>query len=273
MWLGVVMKHQTLAVAAGFERFARQTRRVEFLSQMERVVAWAELVALIEPHYPKADNGSPPVGLERMLRIYFLQQWFNLSDPAVEDALYDSLTMRALVGIDLGREPVPDEITVCKFRHLLERHGLGKQWHFGMKAHVGVDAGTKLIHSATATAANVADSRVLPELLHGEETEVWATRPVRARPRSSGSVPPRPKIVSTGATAPGESAIPKSAKRTARSPEPVRGSSTSSLSSNCASASPRFATEACSRTQTACSRVQTIPNFRWAFRRGRRREC
>jgi IS5 family transposase len=81
------MKHQTLAVAAGFERFARQTRRVEFLSQMERVVAWAELVALIEPHYPKAGNGRPPVGLERMLRIYFLQQWFNLSDPAVEDAL------------------------------------------------------------------------------------------------------------------------------------------------------------------------------------------
>jgi hypothetical protein len=165
----------------------------------------------------------------------------------------------ALVGIDLGREPAPDETTVCKFRHLLERHGLGKQWHFGMKAHVGVDAGTKLIHSATATAANVADSRVLPELLHGEETEVWATRPVRARPRSSGSVPPRPKIVSTGATAPGESAIPKSAKRTARSPEPVRGSSTSSLSSNCASASPRFATEACSRTQTACSLLARWP--------------
>jgi IS5 family transposase len=134
-------------------------------------------------HYPPkvADNESSSTA--------------NLSDPAVEDALYDSLTMRALVGIDLGREPVPDEITVCKFRHLLERHGLGKQWHFGMKAHVGVDAGTKLIHSATATAANVADSRVLPELLHGEETEVWATRPVRARPRSSGSVPPRPNRI------------------------------------------------------------------------------
>jgi IS5 family transposase len=219
------MKQQTLAVVAGFERFGRQTRRAEFLSQMERVVPWADLVALIEPHYPKAGNGRPPVGLERMLRIYFLQQWFNLSDPAVEDALYDSLTMRAFVGIDLGREPAPDETTVCKFRHLLERHGLGqqmltvvngyldrhglkigtgtivdatilaapsstknkdqkrdpemhqvkkgKQWHFGMKAHVGVDAGTKLIHSAVATAANVADGRVLPELLHGEETAVW----------------------------------------------------------------------------------------------------
>jgi len=97
------MKQQTLAVAVGFERFARHTRRAEFLSQMERVVPWAELVALIEPHYPKVGNGRPPIGLERMLRIYFLQQWFNLSDPAVEDALYDSLTMRGFVGIDLGR--------------------------------------------------------------------------------------------------------------------------------------------------------------------------
>ena len=84
-----------------------------------------ELCALIEPHYPKAGNGRPPVGLERMLRIYFLQQWFNLSDPAVEEALYDSMVMRDFVGIDLGREPVPDETTVCKFRHLLEEHQLG----------------------------------------------------------------------------------------------------------------------------------------------------
>jgi IS5 family transposase len=160
-----------------------------------------------------------------MLRIYFLQQWFNLSDPGVEDALYDSLAMRGFVGIDLGREPVPDETTVCKFRHLLERHQLGRQmltevnayldkhglkigsgtivdativsapsstknrsgerdpemhstrkngqWHFGMKAHVGVDAESKLIHSAEATAANVHDSKLLGSLLHGNETEVW----------------------------------------------------------------------------------------------------
>ena len=233
------MKQQTLAVAGVFERFARQTRRAEFLSQMERVVPWAELVALIEPHSPNGDKGRRPVGLERMLRIYFLQQWFDLSDPAVEDALYDSLTMRHFVGIDLsphgrrpvrgdpdvGRESAPDETTVCKFRHLLERHGLGRkmlsevngylqrhglkigtgtivdatllhapsstknksgtrdpemhqvkkgnQWYFGMKAHVGVDNKTKLIHSVAATAANVADSRMLPELLHGEETDVW----------------------------------------------------------------------------------------------------
>jgi IS5 family transposase len=107
------MKQQTLAVAASFERFVRSTRRSEFLSQRNVVVPWSELLALIEPHYPKAGNGCPPVGRERMLRIYFLQQWFNLSDPAVEDALYDSVTMRSFVGIDLGREPAPAETTVC----------------------------------------------------------------------------------------------------------------------------------------------------------------
>ena len=219
------MKQQTLAVAGGFEQFGRHSRRAEFLSQMELVVPWAELVKLVEPHYPASGKGRPPVGVERMLRIYFLQQWFNLSDPAVEDALYESPSMRSFVGIDLGREPAPDETTVCKFRHLLERHQLGRrifaevngylerhglkigtgtivdatllqapsstknksgqrdpemhqvrkgrQWYFGMKAHVGVDAETKLIHSVAATAANVADCRMLPELLHGEETEVW----------------------------------------------------------------------------------------------------
>jgi IS5 family transposase len=183
------------------------------------------LCALIEEHYPKAGNGRPPVGVERMLRIYFLQQWFNLSDPAVEEALYDSAGMRNFVGIDLGREPVPDETTVCKFRHLLEEHQLGgemleavnlhlqsqgvrittgtivdatiihapsstknreqrrdpemhqtkkgNQWYFGMKAHVGVDSKTKMIHTVVATAANVADATVPSELLHGEETRVW----------------------------------------------------------------------------------------------------
>ena len=160
-----------------------------------------------------------------MLRMYFLQQWFNLSDPAVEDALYESAVMREFVGIDLGQEPVPDETTVCKFRHLLEAHNLGGamletvnlhleskglrisqgtivdatiiaapsstknqagerdpemkqtkkggQWYFGMKAHVGVDSQTKMIHSAVVTGANQADAKVLPYLLHGEETEVW----------------------------------------------------------------------------------------------------
>src|SRR5881296_889477 len=120
------MKQLTLA-AVGFERYAKTTRRAAFLAEMERVVPWSALCGLIEPFYPKAGNGRPPVGVERMLRIYFLQQWFNLSDPAAEEALYDSRAMRAFVGIDLGREPVPDETTVMRFRHLLEEHKLGER--------------------------------------------------------------------------------------------------------------------------------------------------
>src|SRR5215468_2402786 len=120
------MKQLTLATA-GFERYAKTTRRAAFLAEMEQVVPWAALCGLIEPFYPKPGNGRPPVGVERMLRIYFVQQWFNLSDPAVEEALYDSAAMRRFAGIDLGREPVPDETTVCRFRHLLEEHDLGRQ--------------------------------------------------------------------------------------------------------------------------------------------------
>ena len=104
------MKQLTL-VSNDFERFRKPTRREKFLAEMNTVVPWADLVALIEPYYPKASSagGRPPVGLERMLGIHCLQLWFNLSDPAVEEALYDSRAMRAFVGIDLGREPVPDE--------------------------------------------------------------------------------------------------------------------------------------------------------------------
>jgi IS5 family transposase len=209
-----------------FERYRKPTRREQFLGEMDRVVPWTELVATIEPVYPTADGpGRPPVGIERMLRLHCLQQWFNLSDPAVEEALYDSRAMRQFVGIDLGREPVPDETTICTFRHLLEAHQLGaqlfarigaylatqglqvsrgtivdatiisapsstknrqkerdpemhqtktgNQWHFGMKAHGGVDSQTTLIHPVAATAANVHDSQVLPKLLHGQETRVW----------------------------------------------------------------------------------------------------
>jgi len=121
------MKQQTFADAS-FEPYRKSTRRERFLDEMNRVVPWADLVAAIEPRYPKAEGpGRPPVGIERMLRLHCLQQWFNLSDPAVEEALYDSRAMRQFVGIDLGREPVPDETTICKFRHLLEAHELGKQ--------------------------------------------------------------------------------------------------------------------------------------------------
>jgi IS5 family transposase len=124
------MKQTTLAMAAdqgaGFERYRKPTRREAFLAQMETLVPWAELGALIEPHYPKAGNGRPPIGLQRMLRIHLLQHWFNLADEAMEEALYDSAALRAFVGIDLGREPVPDATSLLRFRHLLEKHRLGE---------------------------------------------------------------------------------------------------------------------------------------------------
>src|SRR5262249_23318368 len=115
---------QTLA-GTGFEKYTKVTRRPQFLAEMDRVVRARALCAGMARVYRNAGSGGPPIGLERMLRMYFLQHWFNLSDPAVEEALYDSPVMRAFVGIDLGDEPVPDETTVCKFRHLLEEHGLG----------------------------------------------------------------------------------------------------------------------------------------------------
>ncbi|MHB1960139.1 MAG: IS5 family transposase [Acidobacteriaceae bacterium] len=219
------MRQQTLAMQVGFEKFARKSRRELFLEEMDKIVPWGGLVALVGPHYPKGESSRPPVGLERMLRLYFLQQWFNLSDPGLEDALYESAALRRFAGINLGREPVPDEATACNFRHLLERHDLGRsmlktvneylaacgikiatgaivdativhapsstkneegkrdpemhqvkkgnQWYFGMKAHVGVDSKQGIVHSAEATAANTADAKVLPQLLHGDEHKVW----------------------------------------------------------------------------------------------------
>jgi IS5 family transposase len=226
------MKQQTLS---GFEKYGKTTRRAQFLADMDRIVPWAELTAVVDPVYPNVSEagGRPPIALERMLRIYFLQLWFNLSDPAVEEALYDSAAMRGFVGVDLGAEAAPDETTVCKFRHLLERNKLGKkllssvnehlkrngikisngtivdatiisapsstknkdekrdpemhqtakgnQWYFGMKAHVGVDSKTKLIHTILASAANVPDVDALPYLLHGGETRVWGDQAYQGR--------------------------------------------------------------------------------------------
>ena len=219
------MRQKSLA-SEGFEKHRKRTRKEVFLNDMETIIPWQELSGVIAPHYPNPKGaGRRPIGVERMLRIYFLQHWFNLSDPGAEEALYDSRAMRRFVGIDLGEEPVPDETTICKFRHLMEGKNLGKalfehvsvyleengmkvargtivdatiinapsstknqekkrdpemhqtrkgnQWYFGMKAHIGVDSKTKLIHSAVVTAANVHDSQVLEDLLHGEETRVW----------------------------------------------------------------------------------------------------
>jgi transposase, IS5 family len=118
------MRQITFACQPSFEKFARKSRREEFLSAMETIVPWSELEALIEPHYPKAGKGRQPVGLGIMLRIYFLQHWFNLSDPGAEDALYESPVLRSFAGVDLGRAAAPDETTILNFRHLLEKHEL-----------------------------------------------------------------------------------------------------------------------------------------------------
>jgi len=115
---------RTLATQTGFEKYARKSRREEFLRVMDAVVPWRELEALMEPHYPKAGNGRQPVGLGIMLRVYFLQQWFNLSDPGAEDALYESPVLRRFSGVDLGRAAAPDETTILRFRRLLEQHEL-----------------------------------------------------------------------------------------------------------------------------------------------------
>ena len=219
------MRQQSFA-AEDFEIYRKKTRKEKFLEEMESIIPWVELTEVIKPYYPAPKKaGRRPVGIERMLRIHFLQHWFELSDPAAEEALYDSRAMRRFVGIDLGKEAVPDETTILKFRHLMEAHNLGdqlfhlvneylienglkvnrgtivdatiinaptstknkdkardpemhqtrkgNQWYFGMKAHIGVDSKTKLIHSIGVTAANVHDSQMLGDLLHGEETRVW----------------------------------------------------------------------------------------------------
>ena len=206
----------------------KRTRRERFLQEMEAVVPWKALIDLIEPCYPKTSSkgGRPPYPLETMLRIHLLQQWYDLSDPAMEDALIEVPTMRRFTGIDLISDRIPDETTILAFRHLLEKHDLGdqifkavkahlkangmamkqgtiidatliaapsstknkagerdpemhqtkkgNQWYFGMKVHIGVDKDTGLIHSVETTAANVHDLTPAADLLHGEETVVYA---------------------------------------------------------------------------------------------------
>src|SRR5215207_2525490 len=202
------------------------TRRERFLGEMERVVPWARLCAVIEPHYPQGRRGRPPIGIERMLRIYFLQQWYALADEALEDALYDSQALQRFARIELDAEGVPNATTLLKFRRLLETHDLckalftainadltarglllregtlvdatliaappstknqekkrdpemhqtrkGNQWYFGLKAHIGADRDSKLVHTLVVTAANVADIAKTAQLLHGDERQVHA---------------------------------------------------------------------------------------------------
>jgi transposase, IS5 family len=207
----------------GLGQSSKPTRRRVFLQDMERVVPWSELVALISPHCPEGRRGRPPFNVEAMLRIHFMQQWFNLSDPAMEEALHDMVLFRDFAGLGGWMDRLPDESTILRFRHLLEkkklaaqilatvnelleRKGLllragtvvdatliaapsstknksgerdpemhqskkGEQWYFGMKAHIGVDAESGLVHTVRGTAGNVGDVVEANSLLHGQETE------------------------------------------------------------------------------------------------------
>jgi IS5 family transposase len=219
------MQTQTSFAELEYISKKKRTRRERFLAEIEAVTPWAQLLAVIEPYYPKGNRGRPPIGLERMLRMYIAQNCFGLSDEGIEDALYDSQAIRCFVGIDLAREDAPDATTLLKFRRLLEDHNLaaaifeainahlakrgllmrqgtivdatiiaapsstknktgerdpqmhqakkGNQWHFGMKAHIGVDADSGLVHTVVGTAANVNDVTQAHHLLHGKETDVF----------------------------------------------------------------------------------------------------
>jgi len=220
------MTHQPSFSQAEFADKKKITRREKFLGRMEAIIPWPSLLAVLEPFYPKGERGRPPVGLERMLRMYFLQQWYGLADEALEDTIYDSQAMQGFARIDLAAEGVPDATTLLKFRRLLETHDLckglftainadltarglmmregtlvdatliaappstknkekkrdpemhqtrkGQQWYFGMKAHIGADRDSKLVHTVVVTAANVADITKTAELLHGQERQVHA---------------------------------------------------------------------------------------------------
>lgn len=220
------MTHQPSFAQAEFATKKKTTRREKFLARMDTLLPWAQLLAVIEPFYPTGQRGRPPIGLERMLRVYFLQQWYGLADEALEDALYDSQALQGFARIDLSAEGVPDATTLLKFRRLLETHDLcqglfaainadltarglllregtlvdatliaapsstknqakqrdlemhqtkkGNQWYFGMKAHIGADRDSKLVHTVVVTAANVADITQTVQLLHGQELQVHA---------------------------------------------------------------------------------------------------
>src|ERR687884_522432 len=219
------MQRQGSLSQAEYAGKKKQTRRDKFLADMEQVVPWARLEKRLAPFYPKGERGRPPIPLECMLRVYFVQHWYGLADEAVEDALYDSQALRSFAGIELNRDPVPDATTVLHFRHWLERHDLtkglfdevvamleergllmrqgtivdatiiaappstknkekrrdpemhqtkkGNQWYFGMKAHIGVDVASGLVHTVVGTAANEADITQTAKLLHGQEEDVF----------------------------------------------------------------------------------------------------
>src|SRR5258706_10766045 len=287
----------------------KQTRRDKFLAEMEVVVPWSRLVERLRPLYPNGERGRPPIGLERMLRIYFMQQGYGLADEALEDAVYDSQALRGFAGIDLTRDPVPDATTLLKFRHWLERHELtrvlfeevgtvleergllmrqgtivdatiiaappstknksksrdpemhqtkkGNQWHFGMKAHIGVDVASGVVHTVTGTAANEADINQTAALTVGRRL----SSPMPAIPgRTSGRNMPTarsPGISRSSAASskpcPRACGIGRSRWK-GRCHKSGPGSSTRSTSSKTCSGIASCATAAWPRTPHSCTR-------------------
>ena len=174
------MIQTTLAAQGSFERFGRKSKREGFLETMNGVIPWPELEALIAPYYPKAVQGRQPAGLPILLRVYFLQQWFNLSDPWAEDALYESPALRRFAGVDLGRAAAPDETTILRFRHLLEQHELGGKIlatvnlyldRQGIRITTGTIVDATIIHAPSST-KNLTGERD-PEMHQTRKGKQW----------------------------------------------------------------------------------------------------
>ena len=170
------MKQYTLTDIE-YSRRKKKTRREEFLDTMNRMIPWDHWIDLIKPYYPSGKRGRPTRGIETMLRMYLMQNWFNLSDAGLEDAIYDSYAMRSFMNIDFYKEQVPDATTLLKFRHLLEEHHIGEQIfadvYHGMKIHAGVDAGSGYVHTITATSANVHDIDEAAKLIRDDDEVIY----------------------------------------------------------------------------------------------------
>ena len=171
---------QTFAWHSSFEKHGRKSKRELFLDHMEQVVPWSELLALIEPHYPKAGNGRHPVGLSIMLRTYFLQPWFSLSDPGMEEAFYESPVLRRFAGVDLGVAAAPDETTILRFRHLLEEHDLGGEMldmvnryleSKGIRIATGTIVEATIIHAPSSTKNSTGERD--PEMHQAKKGNQW----------------------------------------------------------------------------------------------------
>ena len=308
------MKQQSLA-SLTYEGMKKRTKRKKFLNEMVKVVPWERLLKLVEPHYPKAGKGRQPFPLAVMLRACCLQQWYGLSDPGVEESLYDSESMRRFVGVELGEDAIPDETTILNFRHLLEQHNLtnavfesvkaylaeqglllaggsivdatiihappstknqarrrdpdpdmsstkeGDAWHFGMKAHIGVDADMGLVHTVGITTAKGHDISVIDELTREDDRAVfgdkgYANEKMKQAARQAGVY-----WAVLDKTKPKKKLSASQRKKTKSTPQCGRKWSMSSASSSASSATARPATRGLPRTRRRCFHFMALANL------------